>query len=393
MLLEAPLTMTNTRFIHPTQSPDETASAGAEVLARQYGYFTEMPLIKDLLDAMPGIVLVLNAHRQVVFANRAFCELTGHQRLDVLCGHLVGDLLSCHVSAEADHGCGTGESCRTCGALTAMLSGISGMNNVQECTITRSHNDPGHSLTLRLWSAPLPFRDENFMVLAGIDISHEKRRLALERTFFHDILNLVGSIRGFAELIEIDDSVEPLEVSRRIQLASQRIIEEIDAQRVLLAAEKGELQVEHHVLVSKAILDEVITLYSAQEIARERSLVIGDDVDSCSLISDPTLLRRILGNMVKNALEASPPGGVVTLGTQQEGGELQLWVHNEAEIPGEYQQRIFQRDFSTKGTGRGLGTYSMKLMAQYLSGNVSFVSSKDHGTRFTLSLPIMLAGN
>ncbi len=110
--------------------------------------------------------------------------------------------------------------------------------------------------------------------------------------------------------MEIDDNIDPLEVSRRIQIASQRVIDEIDGGSVVIP-----------------------------------------------FVSDATLLRRILGNIVKNALEASPTGDIVTLGVNSSEAGLNFWVHNSAVIPAEYQQRIFQRDFSTKGPGRGLGTY------------------------------------
>jgi signal transduction histidine kinase len=245
------------------------------------------------------------------------------------------------------------------------------------------------NLTLRVWSAPLCYGDDDFTVLAGMDISHERRRLALERTFFHDILNLVGSIRGFAELMEIDKNVDPLEISRRIQVASQRVIDEIDAQRVLLAVEKGELKVDNHMLVSNEVLIDIVDIYEGQEVARKRPLQIDSASAAVPFVSDKTLLRRILGNMVKNALEASPTGDVVRLGVDTTATGLDFWVHNSTMIPTSYQQRIFQRDFSTKGTGRGLGTYSMQLMGRFLSGEVHFDSKPDSGTRFTLSLPVL----
>ena len=126
-----------------------------------------------------------------------------------------------------------------------------------------------------------------------------------------------------------------------------------------------------------------------QEAARQRSLLIDSGSVVVSFISDATLLRRILGNMVKNALEATPTGDVVTLGVDTSEAGLSFWVHNDAIIPISYQQRIFQRDFSTKGSGRGLGTYSMQLLGRFLSGDVSFESKLGSGTKFTLSLPVM----
>jgi hypothetical protein len=368
---------------------ENVAFSSQKELMRQSAFFADVSLTRHLLDAMPGMVLVINRYRQIVFANHAFYKLSGRAVTENLVGERVGDVLSCHVAEGSASGCGTGDTCQTCGALMVMLSGLAGNEDVQECMLSCQNGFATHNLTLRVWSAPFHFGDENFTVLAGMDISHERRRLALERTFFHDILNLVGSIRGFAEIMEIDKKVDPVDVSRRIQLASQRVIDEIDAQRVLLAVEKGKLKVDNHMLVSSEILNDIVVLYGGQDVARQRSLKIDDATADIPFVSDATLLRRILGNMVKNALEASPAGDTVTLGVDSSVTGLNFWVHNAAVIPTVYQQRIFQRDFSTKGSGRGLGTYSMKLLGCFLSGDVHFVSNPENGTRFTLCLPVI----
>jgi signal transduction histidine kinase len=58
-------------------------------------------------------------------------------------------------------------------------------------------------------------------------------------------------------------------------------------------------------------------------------------------------------------------------------------------MPKEVQMQIFQRSFSTKGKGRGIGTYSIKLLTEtYLGGKVSFRSEERHGTTFRIDLPL-----
>jgi len=52
------------------------------------------------------------------------------------------------------------------------------------------------------------------------------------------------------------------------------------------------------------------------------------------------------------------------------------------------QLQIFRRSFSTKGIDRGMGTYSMKLLTEYLQGEVSFTSSEENGTLFVARYPL-----
>jgi len=64
-------------------------------------------------------------------------------------------------------------------------------------------------------------------------------------------------------------------------------------------------------------------------------------------------------------------------------------VHNHGVIPRDIQHQIFERSFSTKGEGRGIGTFSMKLIGEtYLGGKVDFNSDRENGTTFRIELPI-----
>jgi sensor histidine kinase regulating citrate/malate metabolism len=57
-------------------------------------------------------------------------------------------------------------------------------------------------------------------------------------------------------------------------------------------------------------------------------------------------------------------------------------------MPKEVQLQLFQRSFSTKGRGRGIGTYSIKLLTEkYLRGKVDFISNEGTGTTFNLYFP------
>ena len=94
--------------------------------------------------------------------------------------------------------------------------------------------------------------------------------------------------------------------------------------------------------------------------------------------------------MILNALEATPTGGRVKMWIDTENDHLVFKVWNDGVIPADIARRIFQRNFSTKAqAGRGIGTYSMKLLGEeVLGGEVSFTSDESHGTIFRLAHPI-----
>ncbi|MEW5870715.1 MAG: ATP-binding protein [Chloroflexota bacterium] len=371
-------------------APAERATP--QEVQRQAHFFAEgSPVWLFIFNAIPDFLMVLNLERQIIFANQSLLTFLGQKKPEIL-GLRPGEALDCVHAFESDCGCGTTEFCSTCGAVRAILASQRGEANIQECRIVQKPD--GDALDLRVWATPLQVNRHNFTVFTVSDISQEKRRYALERVFFHDIMNTATALQGFAELLSKASHVAPQdidELSETLVQLTERLIDEIHRQKEIVAAENQELSVHPAQINVKRLFQEVVDQYSPQPVCRGRALRIDDCNWPGDLVSDPTLLRRVIGNMVKNALEACRPGETVTLGCDQSQNEVELWVFNPNPIAREVQLQIFQRSFSTKGNGRGLGTYSMKLLGErYLQGKVSFVSSQE-GTLFKISLPLRLA--
>ncbi len=362
-------------------APAERSSAGE--LEEQQALVEFAIGDRRCLDAVPEPLVVLNALRQVTFANTAFLHSIGKKTTAEVLGVRPGEALNC-THAAATGGCGTTEFCRTCGAVTAILESQQGQQSQRECRILTDGD--GSALDLHVMASPFDVKGERYTLFAVQDISDQKRRKALERIFFHDILNAAGGLQGLAQLeIDGDNDNEFVEIVHRI--ASQ-LVAEIRAQRELNAAENNELVTSPVPLRSKDVLEEVIGCYAGHEVARGRSLVIGAG-DDVSFIADAGLIRRVLGNMVKNALEASGSGETVTVTSRSNHEVIFFTVHNPAVMSPEVRLQIFQRSFSTKGMDRGLGTYSIKLLTErYLGGQVSFESTPDAGTTFCITLPL-----
>ena len=351
---------------------------------RQFEALSRSPLLIDTLQAMPTPCMILNKERQIVFANSAFLRVSGADDLSAAHGLRLGEALDCLHASERHEGCGTTEFCRACGAVCSILTSQQGTKDVQECRIIRRGN--ADALDLRVWATPITVDSEMYTMFMATDISDEKRRASLERIFLHDIVNTASAIAGFSELLEDGVAEDTGQVVKKIKVLSRRLIEEVDAQRQLVAAERGALSVTRSPIETLELLDEIIAQQSST--ARGRRIKISPASRSVRFTSDRVLVRRVIGNLLKNALEASAEEETVTMGSGQTSDGVEFWVHNPGTMARDVQLQIFQRSFSTKGAGRGLGTYSVRLLTQrYLKGSVSFSSSREEGTTFRVAYP------
>lgn len=370
----------------PTQfAPAERALPGA-VTAQAERFIASSHDLRTIIDAVPDVVVVLNRYRQIIFANRSTLTLLNRDNTEVL-GLRPGEALNCIHAYESAGGCGTTAFCSMCGAVRAILASQRGHADVQECRIiVRGSSD---ALDLRVWAVPYRSDGENLTVFTVHDIQDEKRRRALERTFFHDVLNTAGAISFSVELMSRVEPAESPNLLEMLQAMTGRLIDEIESQRQLLNAENNELAVSPATIDPGTLLHTVAETYRQHEVAKGRFIRVVSPEERPEFVSDPTLLRRVLGNMLKNALEATAPGGTVTMGYRLHGDQIEFWVHNPTAMSRDVQLQVFQRSFSTKGGGRGLGTYSMKLLSErYLQGKVTFDTSPAEGTTFRAFYPL-----
>ena len=320
--------------------------------------------------------------------NNGALQFTGLYDLVEAVGKRPGELLGCIHSAEEPGGCGTSEACTYCGAVIAILMSQKGNDAVEECRLVIG---PNKFFDLRVWASPLVVNGEEFYALTIQNIEHEKRRTVLERIFFHDILNTTqGLLSAIENLRKYWDKIERKEFLDRLDNLINSLVDEIKSQQTLLAAESKDLTISLSTFNSKKLLSEFADFYAVHSIARGKTLQINPNAVSIEITSDRDLLKRILRNIIKNALEATPDNGIVTLGCEVNEEKIHFWIHNPGFIPRNIQLQIFQRSFSTKGPGRGLGTYSIKLLSSFLEGTVSFSTSEAEGTTFKASFPIKL---
>ena len=352
---------------------------------------SENGMFSLFLDAAPGIFMIVNSNREILCASGKLLEIIGTSRADLEKGMKTGAAIHCVNSLKAPGGCGTSENCGVCGinsAVKVCAASAAGTEHTQECRVTRRGS--GEPLDLRIWARKIERGGDYCIVIALADISDEKRRHALERIFFHDIMNMAGGIQGALSMLcsseEPDQTAHILEI---LSKSASALVDEIKAQRQLLMAEKGELKPVFENCGALDELHQIADIYRAHEASAGKLIIVDLASQTAPIKTDKTILRRVLGNMIKNALEATREGGIVTASSRvlPESGEIEYRVHNDNFIPKYIQMQIFQRSFSTKGADRGLGTYSIKMLTErYLGGKAAFESSEEKGADFFIRL-------
>lgn len=363
--------------------------ANEQELRDEFEIINHNPVVNGLLCSISGLLAVLDEHRQVIAVNDKFLEYLGLTRKDNVLGLRPGEAVRCVNAHEGPGGCGTGKTCRSCGAAIAIMASLENDKSAKKlCALTVKRDGREVDLALQVRSQPLMIGGKKFLLFFLQDVTRQQQRAALERTFFHDVNNLLHGLVGASELLVKGSESEGL--AQHILQTARRMAREVEIQRSLAQSEAFTYQPQHSEVTTAQVLAELQNFYSTHPVAQNKTLHIQAVPFPTTIETDFSLLLRVLCNMVTNALEATDNYGSVNVWLEEKHGNLNFHVWNRQAIPEETALRIFQRNASTKpGEGRGLGTFSMKLFGeQVLGGKISFTTSPDKGTIFRLELPL-----
>ena len=335
-----------------------------------------------LLEEIPNMIIILNRNRQIIYMNKKFSEEVSQKSINVNTGIRPGECLLCIHATDAKYGCGSTDFCKVCGFARSIRESELGHKSTGECNITLHK---GETLTFSVHTQPFSHQGRDYIFAYMQDISDFKTRQLLENIFLHDINNSITALNGLNELI---DELPVDETKRIINDLALRLTDEIHSYRLITEAENQSLSI----IVSEVNIDDLIenVIKSLLNVRHLRNRNVTHKKSALSVNTDETLLRRVLINTIKNALEASNDEQKVFI--YADNGENKLSVNINVKsyplIPEDVQLQLFQRAFSTKGPGRGWGTYSIRLLTEkYLGGKVNFVSENIQRTIFTISIP------
>ncbi len=367
--------------------PDAIRTGKVE-LQRQNELISHNNAVITLLNGLNLLAIIINPKKEIVFINNKLGSMLGTDISQII-GLRPGELMKCKYSDVNELGCGFAPECALCKAQNLVVKVIADkIQRTDDVSIISLFNDIEVTSNFNQSANNIKIEDEDFYAVFFIDRSSEVEKENLERIFFHDIMNTASGISNLIQLMRMTrDDIHHIEEIDLVEDYSSQLINEIMYQRDIIAAEKGQLEVKLTEFSLLDLIDSVLDFLTSNLKYTEITISKKYDFDKLTITSDKTLLSRILINIVKNALEANRDNSEITINILYDES-ITIIVSNNEVIPVESRPLIFGKGVSTKGTGRGFGMYSSKLLTEkYLNGQISFTSKEESGTSFIINLP------
>ena len=249
-----------------------------------------------------------------------------------------------------------------------------------------------------------PFEDEDLELLVcvgyllglGLEREHLNKQILEQEKMVvagqmlagvaHDMRNPMSVISGYTQLLtDIEENEQLIEFC---DVINHQVKEMAGMINNLLSYVRSEHTLEPTQISLVQLAQEIQTSLRIQAEQKEIKFSVQSDLSHAFL--DASRTKRIILNLSKNALESLPKGGSLTvhMHKHQSGGMLCKVCDNGPGIPEDIRPKLFE-PFTTKGkkTGTGLGMAIVKRFVDDHSGTISYESSAQTGTTFTVVLP------
>ncbi len=248
--------------------------------------------------------------------------------------------------------------------------------------------------------------DDNQFIVIMVDVTEEVTRIEEEKIrnnknqeiqkleaigklssrISHDFNNLLMIIIGYTQLLY--DEVSPEEKQEYLSAINNACDQAAAVVNQLLSFSKKHPKRKEMINLNKTIKG-VQQFFQLSKFKERFTFKWELDPQLPSIIGDPHLLSQIFMNLLMNATEAMPYGGLITVSTQVTQTDVVVKVQDTGEgIPEELRDKIFLPYFTTKKSGTGLGLAIIHNIISDHGGQVALHSKMGEGTTFTLRFPI-----
>jgi signal transduction histidine kinase len=201
----------------------------------------------------------------------------------------------------------------------------------------------------------------------------------------HEIRNPLTSLKGFVQLMDMTQEVNPLH--------SDIMLKEIDriniiSSELLILGKKQDVAFRRIDLADS--LQQVFTLMKAE--TNLNNIEMGFRVKTAEpiyIMADPIEIKQLIINIVKNSIEAIEDNGKIDISLQTSDGQAVVSVSdNGMGMVPERLERIGEPFYSTKEKGTGIGLAICRKIVHRLHGEMHFESELNKGTTVTIRIPL-----
>ncbi len=361
--------------------------SSSDMLERELEIINHSTVIQILMQSLSSILAIADENRHILTVNNEFLTSLKIPDPRNVFGMRPGEALECKHSHENPEGCGHSAHCSSCGlALSIVLSDTFDKPQEKTCALEIDQEGVRQELAFQVKCSPLKVENKKYYLLFLQDITKQQYWVNMEKIFLHDLNNILTAMMGISDLLQLTN-IDHRKIYQDMELMIKRLRQEVDIQRCMAGGKDPSLQLHLSEIFIPDFIGQLVSILSHHPDFINKKIIVGH-VPDVKMESDFSILMRILNNMLTNALEACSEGEAVKIEVGVENDIVKFDVWNPGYIPEDIQLRIFQKHFSSKASmGRGLGTFSMKLLGEgVLGGKITFHSEKDTGTTFSLSL-------
>lgn len=244
--------------------------------------------------------------------------------------------------------------------------------------------------------------DSTFCVIHDITERKQAERLRQEVVAMvtHDLRTPLGTVKNILDLLQRSHFDDFDEKDKKYVISGQRNVDRMMTLiNDLLDIEKitsGRMQLDLGRVVLQELFDASLELHQEAASQIDVALVIKDT--DIVFEGDEEKLQRVLSNLISNAIKFSPPKGIVTVKAQRGSKDLRITVEDQGPgIPADQLQSVFERfhqvETQKKTGGSGLGLAICKAITNLHAGNIWVESEEGKGSKFIVSLPVVLAAS
>ncbi|MFP4096787.1 MAG: PAS domain S-box protein [Cyclobacteriaceae bacterium] len=363
---------------------------------------TESNNVKQIIEAMPIGICITSEEGIFEMVNAAYCQLYGYEPEELIGEHfvmVVPDEYKVMLSGLHDRFMGQEyelmdewEVQDKHGNRKAILANAAYLKN-----------EGGRPQKMTFVVDISNIKDTENRLKQTIQILNAKidAQEAAESMMVHDLRNPVTSIISIAEMLRNRElPKEELRWIDKIKDLGEKTLRLMKTASDFTKMERGTYRLEISEFdlfkLFQDIMKEARPIIRSKEVEPlisydAHTYTLKDDVKhpEIKMRADKLYIEQLLTNLLINAMEASPEGARVTIQVFKTNPVI-ITIHNQGAVPEEIRSQLFEKNITHgKKSGQGLGAYIARMIARQHHGDITFVSSEEEGTTFTVSIPLL----